>query len=377
MKIYFDCAATSKIFQDILLSMERMFKEYYANPNSIYSDGQKSRQLIEESRRNIAQYLGVEPEEIIFTSGATESNNTIIRGLAESYPEKNEIIITPIEHKSVLNPVKFLAKKGYKVHFLKIDKNGIIDIDDLKRKISEKTLLVVIIHGNNETGVLQDVETVSKICRENDVFFFSDVVQTICKEKFDTEIFDFISVSGHKINAPKGIGFFYKRKDIKLTPLLFGGGQEFGLRSGTENIAFIKFLSDAIHEWDTDNDDKVKHLRFLRDLWEINLKEAIPDIHIVSEQAKRVPHISCIIFPQVDAQSMILGLSSRDMAVSSGSACSSGTPTPSHVLTAYGYSDKEALSTLRFSFCLDNTEEQIYEGIKRVKEVFESLKEFY
>jgi cysteine desulfurase len=377
MKIYLDNAATTKIFPEIKKEMLEIFDKYYANPNAVYSDAQKSRNLIEESRRFLADIIGCKDEEIIFTSCATESNNTIIRGLSEKFPEKNEIIISPIEHKSVLNPVKFLQKKGFNVKFLKIDKNGLIDIDDLKSKISSKTLFVSVIHGNNETGVLQDIQEIGKICKKNECYFFSDVVQSFCKEKLNLEYLDFFSVSGHKINAPKGVGLFYKKDDIPIVPLLFGGGQEKGLRSGTENVAFIKFLSDAVKIWNENNEEKVLFLKKLRDKFESLLRNEIPEIEIVSEDVNRLPNISAVIFPKVDAQSMVIGLDSEGLMVSSGSACSSGTPTPSHVLLAYGYSEKEALRYVRFSFGLMNSEEEIFESVKKVKSVFDKMYNFF
>ncbi len=377
MKIYLDNAATTKIFPEILRQMVEIFEDYYANPNAIYSDAQKSRNLIENSRRLISDFVGCDEEEIIFTSCATESNNTIIRGLADKFPDKNEIVISPIEHKSVLNPVKFLRKKGYSVKFLKIDKNGLIDIDDLKNKVNSKTLFVSVIHGNNETGVLQDIKEIGKICKEKEVYFFSDVVQSFCKEKLDFDVLDFFSVSGHKINAPKGIGLFYKKKDTPITPLLFGGGQEKGLRSGTENVAFIKFLADAVKIWNENQDEKVSFLKEIRDEFENLLKREIPDIEIVSEKVNRIPNISAVIFPKVDAQSMVIGLNSENVMVSSGSACSSGTPTPSHVLLAYGYSEREALRYVRFSFGLMNEKKEIFEAVNRIKSVFNKLYNFF
>ncbi len=377
MKIYLDNAATTKIFPEILEKANTIFEEFYANPNAIYSDAQKSRNLIEESRMYISSFVGCDEEEIFFTSCATESNNTIIRGLAENFPEKNEIIISPIEHKSVLNPVKFLSKKGFSVKFLKVDKNGIVDLDDLRKKISQKTLFVGVIHGNNETGVLQDLKIIGNICKEKEVYFFSDTVQTFCKEKIDLNFIDFFSVSGHKINAPKGIGLFYKNKNTDIVPLLFGGGQERGLRSGTENVAFIKFLSDAVSIWNKDNQEKISFLKELRDTFEFLLKKEIPDIKIISENVSRIPNISAVIFPKVDAQSMVIGLNSENIMVSSGSACSSGTPTPSHVLLAYGFSEKEALRYVRFSFGLMNKKEEIPVAVEKIKQVFKRLYEFF
>ncbi len=374
--IYFDNAATTFVFEEILSQMPDLFKKYYANPNSIHSQGQKARNIIEKARVNIADILRCDSEEIIFTSCATESNNTIIHGLAQKQENKNRLIISPIEHKSVLNPARYMVKKGFKVDFLKVDKNGVVDIDDLKNRLDDDVFLVSVIHGNNETGVLQDIDQIGKICKEKDILFFSDVVQSFLKENINLEFIDFFSVSGHKINAPKGIGFFYKNKNVDIVPLLLGGGQERGIRSGTENTQFIKFISDAVSIWTENRDSFYKHLLELRNYFEEKLKQKIPEIKIVSEDVSRLPHISCIIFPYIDAQTMIMALDSRNIAVSSGSACSSGTPEPSHVLLSYGYSKEEALKAVRFSFGIFNCKEEVDIVVDNIKEIYDNYMKF-
>ncbi|ACO02962.1 MAG TPA: cysteine desulfurase [Persephonella sp.] len=375
--IYFDNAATTKVFPEVLDKIKIWSQDFYANPNSIHSDGQRSRMAVEESRRYIASFLGVPEDEIIFTSCATESNNTIIRGLAEGYPEKDEILISPIEHKSVLNPVRYLSKRGYKIRFLKVDSQGIVDLDDLNKKITPKTLFVSIIHVNNETGVVQDLESIGKVCKERDVLFFSDTVQSFCKIDINSDSVDFFSVSGHKINAPKGIGFFRRKKDIQLTPLLFGGGQEFGLRSGTENVVYIKALSETVRIWNENRAYFIKKLKDLSGKFINGLKTIIPDVEIVSENAERSPNIITVIFPKIDAQTFIMALNTEGIAVSSGSACSSGTPSPSHVLLSYGYSEEKALRAVRFSFGVDNTEEEVDILLEKIKDIFGKLSVFY
>ncbi|WP_457641566.1 cysteine desulfurase family protein [Persephonella sp.] len=375
--IYFDNAATTKIFPEVLDHLKSWAEEFYANPNAVYSDGQKSRRSIDEARRYIASFLEVDEEEIIFTSCATESNNTIIRGIAESYPEKNEIIISPIEHKSVLNPVKYLARKGFKIKFLKVDKNGVVDLDDLKSKITEKTAFVGVIHVNNEIGVVQDIDSIGKICMDKDIIFFSDTVQSFCKFNIPSNLVDFYSVSGHKINAPKGIGFFKRRKDLDITPLLFGGGQEFGIRSGTENVLFIKALYETIKIWQKNKAQFVARLKNLKELFIKELKNIISEVHIVSENVETSPNIVTVIFPKIDAQTVIMALNSEGIAVSSGSACSSGTPTPSHVLLACGYSEEEALRAVRFSFGIENSEEEIFITVEKIRDIFSRLSVFY
>lgn len=375
--IYLDNAATTAVFKEVLDSLEDYYKSYFANPSSIHKHGQKVRHVIERSRYDISQILKVNEEEVFFTSCATESNNTIIFGLADLYPEKNHIVVSPIEHKSVLNPLKKLSSKGYKIDFIKVDKDGVIDIDHLKSLISEKTLIVIVMHGNNETGVVQDIRSIGKLCKEKDVLFFSDIVQSFLKEDIDTDYVDFLSVSGHKINAPKGIGLMFKRKDLPLSPLIYGGGQEKGLRSGTENPQLILALADSAKIWKEKRGEFVSKLKSLRDYFEDRLRQEIEDISIVSGRTKRLPHISNIIFPKLDAQSLVMGLDSYDVCVSSGSACSSGTPAPSHVLSALGYSEKEALSSVRFSFGVDIDYNQIEQVIEMIKNIYRELSFFF
>lgn len=375
--IYLDNAATSVVLPEILNSLRDLYTQYYANPNSIHKEGQKARHLIEKSRFSIAEYIGCKSDEIIFTSCATESNNLAIFGIVESYPDKNHIITTPIEHKSVLMPLKKLSNKGYKIDFLKIDKNGVVDLDHLKSLINQKTLLVCVIHGNNETGVLQDIKEIGKICKEKEIIFFTDAVQSFCKEDIPIDLIDIFSVSGHKINAPKSIGLLYKKENIKLNPIILGGGQEKGLRSGTESPQLIHSLYLAIDYWFKNRESLRKHLKDLQNYFEKALKENIPDIEIVSQNANRLVNITNIIFPKVDAQSFIMALDTEGIAVSSGSACSSGTPTPSHVLTAYRYSEKEALSSVRFSFGIFNTLEEIKVTVDKIVNLYKELRSFF
>ncbi|MCX7759824.1 MAG: cysteine desulfurase [Hydrogenothermaceae bacterium] len=375
--IYFDNAATTVVFEEVLKNLNKYYTDYFANPSSIHREGQKARQLVEKSRFYISEVIGCSDEEIFFTSCATESNNTIIFGVAERFPNKNKIVVSPVEHKSVLMPLKQLVKRGFKVEFLKVDKDGKVDIDYLKNVIDEKTALVAVLHGNNETGVLQDIESIGKICREKEVLFFTDVVQSFLKEEINIEYIDFLSISGHKFNAPKGIGILYKRKDIDIPPLIYGGGQEKGLRSGTENVQLIGAISDAVRIWKQNSPEFIKKLKEIRKRFEALIKERIPQIHIVGEKVERLPHISNIIFQKVDAQSLIMALDSEGICVSSGSACSSGTPTPSHVLLSMGYSEKEALSSVRFSFGVYNTLEEVDFATEKIREIYLQLSTFF
>ncbi|MBK3333182.1 cysteine desulfurase [Persephonella atlantica] len=373
--IYLDSAATTKVFPEVLDNLKKIHQEYYANPNSIHPDGQKSRRAIDEVRRFFSQIAGAQEEEIIFTSCATESNNTVIKGLYEAFPEKNHVIVSPIEHKSVLSPLRYLSKKGVKVDFLNVDKNGIVDIDEIRKKITPKTLFVGIIHVNNETGVIQDLEEIGKLCREKDVLFFSDVVQSFGKINVPFDYLDFFSVSGHKINAPKGVGLLKRKKEVSVVPLLHGGGQEFGLRSGTENTSGIVSLKIAAEKWLQIREGFLEKSRKLENMLTFRLKSEIPEIKVVSEGFK-VPYITTVLFPGVDGHSMVIALGRRGIAVSSGSACSTGSPLPSHVLLSYGFSEKDALSGVRFSFGFDTTEEDVETAVKETVEVYKKLLSF-
>lgn len=373
--IYLDNNGTTPIFREILEKLS-LWGEIFGNPSSIHSLGQKAKLEIQKSRIYLSKVFNCEPEEIIFNSGATEGNNTVVRGLAEAYPEKDEIVVSPIEHKSVLNPIKYLARKGYKVKFLKVSRDGLIDIEDLKGKITNKTLFVSVIHTNNETGVIQDIKNISSTCREREVILFSDIVQGFLKEDIQFKDIDLFTISGHKFNAPKGIGILKRNKNKDLIPLLFGGGQEFGIRSGTENFIFIKAITEAVNIWMENREKFIKHLKGLKERFIKKLKEEIPDVEIVSENVKTAPNTVNVIFPKVKSQDLVLYLNSKNIYTSPGSACSSGSITPSYVLLAYGYSEEESLRAVRFSFGVFNKPEDIDITVKTLKEGIEKLSIF-
>lgn len=375
--VYLDNAATTPVFEEVLNKLSDYYRQYFANPNSVHREGQKARHLIEKSRVDIASVLGCSDEEIFFTSCATESNNTIIFGMIDTYPEKKHILVSPIEHKSVLVPLSKLARNGYNVEFLKVDRDGVVDIDHLKRSIRDDTLMVAVIHGNNETGVIQDIDTIGKIVKHKGAFFFTDAVQSFLKTDINLDYIDFMSISGHKINAPKGIGLIYKKKEIKLSPLIYGGGQEKGLRSGTENTQLIASLAEAVKIWHKNRQVYSHRLSSLRDMFEEYVFSELDNVTTVSKGAQRLPNISNIIFHGVDAQSMVIALDGEGVCVSSGSACSSGTPSPSHVLLAMGFSEKEALSSVRFSFGIYNTAEEVKQTAEKVVDIYKDLSLFF
>lgn len=375
--IYLDNAATTPVFEEVLSSLSEYYRVFFGNPNSIHREGQKARHLIEKSRREISSVLGCGDDEIFFTSCATESNNTIIFGLADSHPKKRHILVSPVEHKSVLMPLSKLAKKGYLVEFLKVDKNGVLDIDFLRKSIRDDTLMVAVIHGNNETGVVQDINTIGMMVKERGAFFFTDVVQSFLKVDIKLDYVDFLSISGHKINAPKGIGLLYKKNGIKFSPLIYGGGQERGVRSGTENTQLIASLANAISIWYKNRHAYSEKLHRLQRIFEGYISQELDNITIVGKEVDRLPSITNVIFHGVDAQSMVMALDAEGVYVSSGSACSSGTPTPSHVLLGMGFSEKEALSSLRFSFGVHNTENEVKIAAEKTVSVYKDLSFFF
>ncbi|WP_457624250.1 cysteine desulfurase family protein [Persephonella sp.] len=373
--IYLDNAATSPVFPHILEKLEHWNREFFANPNSVHPEGQKSRREIDRVRRFLSQVVSSGEENIIFVSGATEANNTVIKGLAERHKNRKRILISPIEHKSVLVPVKELVKKGFSVEFLKVDSEGVVDIDHLKKRIDKDVLFVGVMHVNNETGVVQDVKVIGEICRSKGVPFFSDIVQSFGRLEVPYDYIDFFTTSGHKINAPKATGFMKISQEYPLHPLITGGGQEFGIRAGTENTPGIIAFGEAVKTWEENRQAFIDRFRELEKLFIGKLKEVIPDIKVVSE-GKKVPYITTVLFPGVKGHDMVIALGRRGIAVSSGSACSSGSPMPSHVLTACGFSEDDALSGVRFSFGVDTDAAWLETAVEEIGEIYRKLSSF-
>jgi len=328
--IYLDNAATTKVKENVAKAVNNVFIKDYGNASSIHAMGKKARELLEKAREDIARYINADKNEIIFTSGGTESNNLAILGVAKANSIKKHIITSLIEHPAIIEVCKELEKQGYKIDCLGVNEEGLVDIEELKRKITKDTLLVSIMHVNNEIGVIQPIEEIGKICNEKNVLFHSDCVQSFGKLKIDVKKMklDMLSVSGHKINAPKGIGFLYVKKGLRLNPLFLGGGQEKGIRSGTENTPGIVGLAEAIKIKRKQKEVEKSRNKLLEKLLEI------PKSRLNGSKEKRIWNNINISFYGIEGEGLALLLNKKGICVSTGSACSSHKLEESHVLKA-------------------------------------------
>ena len=354
--------------------MAPYFDGAYGNASSLHSFGQEARRAIEEARAQLAETLGVHPEEIFFTSGATEANNLAIKGLAFANPEKHHIITSRIEHHAVLHPCAWLEKQGYKVTYLEVDSFGRVDPEAVRDAIRDDTLLVSVMTGNNEIGTLEPIEEIGEICHERGVPFHTDAVQAFGKVRLPMEAIDLLSVSAHKLNGPKGVGFLYVRKGLKLTPLLHGGGHERGLRSGTENTPGIVGLAAAARLAFSEMDEMAARLRAYRTrlIEEIG---KIPGTRLNGHPTDSLPHITNFSFAGIEGESLVMRLDEHGIAASTGSACSSPNLEPSHVLQAIKVPLAMAHGSLRISTGRDTKPEDIETLLSVLPKVVEDLRE--
>ena len=374
--IYLDNAATTKVDGDVLKAMLPYFTESYGNASSLHSEGQKAKKAMEEARKNIAESINAMPEEIIFTSGGTESDNLAIKGLAFAYPDKKHIIISRIEHPAVLEACNEMQKQGYKISHIGVDKEGIVDIAELEKAIesSKSNILIVsIMHVNNEIGTIQPIEKIAALCRKHNVFFHTDAVQSFGKLEIDVKKqgIDMLSASAHKINGPKGIGFLYVRNGIKIKPVINGGGHEKGRRSGTENIAGIVGMAKAVELANAiKNQKKISKIRDAL----LNKILRIKGARLNGSREKRIYNNINVSFDGVEGESLVMLLDKAGIAASTGSACSSNKLEPSPVLKAIGLSDMEAHGSLRITLGHENTEKEIDYTAKKINESVEKLR---
>lgn len=377
MEIYLDNSATTKPYPEVVDKMVVALTNQYGNPSAIYKKGIEVEREIKEIRRNIARSLGAKETEIYFTSGGTECNNTIIRSVANlNKKTKKHIISTCIEHPSVLNTLKDLEEQGFEVTYLPVDSQGKISIDDLKNAIKDDTFLVSTMHVNNEIGAIQPIEEIGKYLKalKQKVYFHVDAVQSYAKIKFRPSKYniDFMSVSGHKLHGPKGIGFMYVKENNRIKPLLTGGGQEIGVRSGTENVPGIYGLGKAVEILNQDLQGTIDKIRSLRDLLKKEILENIDNVKINSPE-DGVCHVLNVSFRGVKGEVLLHYLEQKEIYVSTGSACSSKKK-GSHVLNAIGLSAEEIEGAIRFSLSDLNTEEEIIEVVKILKESVSDLR---
>ena len=377
MEIYLDNSATTKPYQEVVDKMVYALTTDYANPSSLHRKGIEVEKNIKAIRQDIARTIGVKDKEIYFTSGGTESNNAIIRGVSNLYKKrKNHIISTEIEHPSVLNTLKDLEDDGFEVTYLKVDKEGKINIEELKNSIKPSTSLITIMHVNNEIGTIQPIEEIGKYLKtlKDKVYFHVDAVQSYAKINFKPSRYniDFMSVSGHKLHGPKGIGFMYIKENNRLKPILTGGGQEIGVRSGTENVPGIYGLGEAVKILNEDLNQTIERIAKLKNLLKEEIVKNIDDIKINSPE-DGVCHILNISFKDIRGEVLLHYLEQKGIYVSTGSACSSKKK-GIHVLNAIGLTANEIEGAIRFSLSDLNTEEEMIEVVKILKESVSDLR---
>ena len=378
--IYFDNGDTTKIDDEVLDYMMQFYKTSYGNPVSLHALGIEADDNIISARETIAGFINAEAEEVIFTSGATESNNMAINGIATYHKEKGKhILISSIEHSSVKEVAHRLKTDGFEVEEIKVDKQGFLDIEDLKSKIKDSTILVSVIYGNFEIGTIQDIKEIGKICKDKDIFFHTDAAQVFGKMKINVkdENIDLMTFNAHKNHGPKGIGALYIKKGVKLKKLIDGGAHEFGLRSGTENLPAIMGFAKSSQIAYRDLEKNNAHLIKMRDRLANGLLEINHVFYNGAHGAnldKRLPHNVDITFQYIEGEAILMHLSLRNICVSSGSACSSKTLEPSHVLTAIGLVHEQAHGSIRFTISKHTTEQEVDTVIQNMKEVVEILR---
>lgn len=360
--VYADNAATTAVSQKVIDAMLPYFKEHYGNPSSVYSLGRESKQAIDLAREQVAKALGATPGEIYFTSCATESNNWALRGAMHALKKKGKthLITTMFEHHAILHTAEDLEKEGFEVTYLPVDEFGIVSSEDLKKALRPETGLVSIMYANNEIGTIQDIETLGNICHKAGVLFHTDAVQAVGNLEIDLSVLpvDLLSLSAHKFHGPKGVGALYIKKGVVIDRFLTGGGQEKGRRGGTENLAYIVGLGVAIEEATKNIKDKQIYLKKMRDrVIEEMLK--LPKVKLNGHPQKRLAGNVNLSFEGVEGEGLLLMLDAKGICASSGSACTSGSLDPSHVLMSIGLEHMVAHGSLRLSFSTDNTMEDI------------------
>lgn len=374
--IYLDNNATTQVAEEVLEAMMPYFREMYGNPSSMHSFGGQVGQKIRAAREQVAALLGALPEEIVFTSCGTESDNSAIRSALMTRPDKKHIIISRVEHPAIRALCSHLSVQGYKITELPVDKNGILDLENLEKHLTPDTAIVSLMWGNNETGVLFPVEEAAHIAREKGVLFHTDAVQAAGKISINMQknVIDMLSISGHKLHAPKGIGVLYVRRGTKFAPFMIGGHQEKERRGGTENSAGIMGLGKACELAARNLEKENTDVRRLRDKLEHELLKRIPQSRVNGDIANRLPNTTNISFEYVEGEAILLLMNELGICASSGSACTSGSLQPSHVLRAMGVPFTMAHGSIRFSLSVLNTDEEIDFVIDKMPPIIERLR---
>jgi len=375
--VYFDNNATTKVADEVLKEIKPLFCELYGNPSSMHTFGGQIGRRIRKAREQVARLLGCDPAEIIFTSGGTESDNAAIKGTLAAVPDKRKVITTRVEHPAVLTACRELANHGYTVVELAVDKEGRLDLADLEEKLDDDTALVTIMYANNETGVIFPVAEIAKLVTGKGVVFHTDAVQAVGKIPLDLSKsnIDLLSLSGHKLHAPKGVGVLYVRKGTRLAPFMVGGHQEAGKRAGTENVPGIVGLGKACELAAENIEEENDRVKFLRDKLESTLLQKCPGSRLNGDKDNRLPNTSNISFEYIEGEAILLMLDKYGICASSGSACTSGSLEPSHVLRAMGVPFTAAHGSVRFSLSRYNTEQDVDYTIEKMPPIIDKLRE--
>ncbi|HIT86484.1 MAG TPA: cysteine desulfurase NifS [Candidatus Coprocola pullicola] len=377
-KIYFDNAATTPVRKEVYEEILPYFMQYYGNASSVYTIARESKKALEKAREQVAKVLNAEPSEIYFTAGGSESDNMALKGVAEALEKKGKhIITTKIEHHAILHTCEYLEERGFEVTYLPVDEYGKISLEELKKAIRNDTILISVMFANNEIGTIQPIAEIGAIARERGIYFHTDAVQAVGHVKIDVQKMniDLLSLSGHKLCGPKGIGAIYIRKGVNIKPLIHGGAQEKRRRAGTENIAGIVGLGKAIELAEKEMEENTKKLIYLRDKLIQGILEKIPYSKLNGHPTDRLPGNCNVSFEFIEGESMLLLLDSKGIAASSGSACTSGSLDPSHVLLAIGLPHEKAHGSLRLTLEYYNTEEEVDKVLKELPDIVSRLRE--
>ncbi|MBR2851389.1 MAG: cysteine desulfurase NifS [Anaerotignum sp.] len=377
-KYYFDNAATTPVREEVLQAILPYFREYYGNASSVYGIAKESKKALEKARAQVAAAIGAKPEEVYFTAGGSESDNLALRGVSEAYQKKgNHIITTKIEHHAILHTAEYLEKHGVEVTYLNVDEFGRISLEELEKAIRPETILISIMFANNEIGTIQPIAEIGAIAKKHGILFHTDAVQALGHVPIDVEKMniDLLSMSGHKLGAPKGIGAIYIRKGVAVTPLIFGGAQESKRRAGTENIPGIVGMGMAAELAVKEMEEMTEKLTAMRDKLIRGILEQIPHSRLNGHPAERLPGNCNISFEFIEGESLLLLLDALGIAASSGSACTSGSLDPSHVLMAIGLPHEVAHGSLRLTMDRDNTEEEIDFILEKLPAIVQRLRD--
>jgi len=379
MRVYLDHNATTPLHPAVLQAMLPYLEERFGNPSSIHAWGREARQALENSRRAVASALGaIDKDSLVFTGSGTEADNLALKGVLDAKTDgPRHLIVSAVEHHAILHVAEYLEHRGCAVTRLRVDGDGLLDLEDVRRAIRPETALVSLMHSNNETGVLFPIAEVARICREQGVLLHTDAVQSFGKVPMNVEALgvDLVSISGHKIQGPKGIGALYVRRGTKMLSLLHGGWQERSRRGGTENVAGAVGLACAVERMHRDLEDAGRRLTELRDRLEAGLMAAVPGVVRNGSPAHRLPNTSNLSFPGTDAELLIVALDLQDVGVSSGAACTSGSLEPSHVLGAMGLPPDRARGSIRFSLGRGTTPDEIDYVLERLPPIVERIRQ--